>query len=52
MFKETTTISKNDDGTYNLLIQDKSGRVVLFKRRIPLDEAIAELKANMEEENG
>lgn len=52
MFKETTTISKNDDGTYNLLIQDKSGRVVLFIRRIPIDEAIEKMKMHMGAENG
>lgn len=45
--KRTTTLSKCDDGSFNLLIQDEKGRVVLFKRGIPFREAVCEIEMRM-----
>lgn len=45
--KETSTITKNDDGTYNLLIQNERGHVTMEKRSIPFSEAVYELEMAM-----
>lgn len=50
---QTTTLSKNEDGSFNLLIQNERGRIVLWKRGIPFREAVYEIEMRMyaEEEN-
>lgn len=50
--KPTTTLSKNEDGTFNLLIQDGKGRVVLFVRSITFREAVYEIEMRMYTKEG
>ena len=45
--KQTTTLSKNEDGTFNLLIQDERGHVSLWERKIPFREAVMEIENRM-----
>lgn len=51
--KRTTTLSKNEDGSFNLLIQNEKGRILFWKRGIPFREAAYEIENRMyvEEEN-
>lgn len=47
---KTATLSHNGDKTYNLLIQDMKGRVLLFLRNVPYEKVMEEIHKNMEDE--
>ena len=47
---KTATLSHNGDNTYNLLIQDMKGRVLVHLRNVPYDRVMDEIHKNMEDE--
>lgn len=50
MNEKTVTFSQAGNGQYNLMIQDKTGRVLLNKRGISRREAMFEIDRNVNEE--
>ena len=47
---KTATLSRNRDNTYNLLIQDLKGRILVHLRNIPYEKVMEEINRNMEDE--
>ena len=50
MNDKTVTFSQAGDGKYNVLIQDKNGRVIVNKRGISRREAMFEIDQRVNEE--
>ena len=50
MNDKTVTFSQAGDGKYNVLIQDKNGRVIVNKRGISRREAMFEIDQHVNEE--
>ena len=47
MYQETCTLTCVGENSYNLLIQNPKGHVVMYKREVPFWEAVAEIENRM-----